>query len=267
MFPIHDTRGRVVGFGGRVLDRGEPKYLNSPETPVFSKGRELYGLFQARNGIRDAGPRRRGRGLHGRRRPRAARRRVRGGHAGHGHHAGPRAEALPPDRHRRVLLRRRQRRPQGGVARAREHAAGAGRRQERALPVPARRRGPGRLRAPARQGRVRAGARAGRPAVGIPAARARRRTIRRPMPRAAPRWSRRRGRTSRRSRRRCCARSSRRRLAELSGLPEAELRALLPHARPPAAPADAPGRPPPTSGRPAAPRRARLRQARPLARA
>jgi DNA primase len=55
MFPIHDSRGRVVGFGGRVLDRGEPKYLNSPETPVFSKGRELYGLFQARQGIRDAG--------------------------------------------------------------------------------------------------------------------------------------------------------------------------------------------------------------------
>ncbi len=55
MFPIHDARGRVVGFGGRILDRGEPKYLNSPETPVFSKGRELYGLFQARQGIRDAG--------------------------------------------------------------------------------------------------------------------------------------------------------------------------------------------------------------------
>ncbi len=54
MFPIHDARGRVVGFGGRVLDRGEPKYLNSPETPVFSKGRELYGLFQARDAIRDA---------------------------------------------------------------------------------------------------------------------------------------------------------------------------------------------------------------------
>ena len=53
MFPIHDARGRVVGFGGRVLDKGEPKYLNSPETPVFSKGRELYGLFQARQAIRD----------------------------------------------------------------------------------------------------------------------------------------------------------------------------------------------------------------------
>jgi DNA primase len=54
MFPIHDTRGRVIGFGGRVLDAGEPKYLNSPETPVFAKGRELYGLLQARQAIRAA---------------------------------------------------------------------------------------------------------------------------------------------------------------------------------------------------------------------
>ncbi len=53
MFPIHDARGRIVGFGGRVLDRGEPKYLNSPETPLFSKGRELYGLWLARNAIRE----------------------------------------------------------------------------------------------------------------------------------------------------------------------------------------------------------------------
>ena len=55
MFPIHDSRGRVIGFGGRVLGAGEPKYLNSPETAVFSKGRELYGLFLARGAIRDAG--------------------------------------------------------------------------------------------------------------------------------------------------------------------------------------------------------------------
>lgn len=47
MFPIHDYRGRVIGFGGRVLDQGEPKYLNSPETALFQKGHELYGLFQA----------------------------------------------------------------------------------------------------------------------------------------------------------------------------------------------------------------------------
>src|SRR3954451_1480935 len=47
MFPIHDTRGEVIGFGGRVLGEGQPKYLNSPETPLFPKGRELYGLFLA----------------------------------------------------------------------------------------------------------------------------------------------------------------------------------------------------------------------------
>ncbi len=48
MFPIRDPRGRVIGFGGRVLGAGEPKYLNSPETPVFHKGQALYGLYEAR---------------------------------------------------------------------------------------------------------------------------------------------------------------------------------------------------------------------------
>src|SRR5699024_8044914 len=48
MFPIHDSRGRIVGFGGRVLGDDKPKYLNSPETPVFHKGQELYGLYEAR---------------------------------------------------------------------------------------------------------------------------------------------------------------------------------------------------------------------------
>jgi DNA primase len=55
MFPIRNVKGECIGFGGRVLDQGEPKYLNSPETPVFSKGRELYGLFEARTAIRVAG--------------------------------------------------------------------------------------------------------------------------------------------------------------------------------------------------------------------
>jgi DNA primase len=54
MFPIQDARGNVIGFGGRVLGEGEPKYLNSPETHLFEKGRELYGLFLARKAIRDA---------------------------------------------------------------------------------------------------------------------------------------------------------------------------------------------------------------------
>jgi DNA primase len=52
MFPIRNVLGEVIGFGGRVLGKGEPKYLNSPETPVFSKGHELYGLFEARSAIR-----------------------------------------------------------------------------------------------------------------------------------------------------------------------------------------------------------------------
>ena len=52
MFPIINVRGQVIGFGGRVLDKGEPKYLNSPETALFEKGRELYGLFQAQKAIR-----------------------------------------------------------------------------------------------------------------------------------------------------------------------------------------------------------------------
>jgi DNA primase len=55
MFPIRNVRGDIIGFGGRVLGQGEPKYLNSPETPLFSKGQELYGLFEARAAIRARG--------------------------------------------------------------------------------------------------------------------------------------------------------------------------------------------------------------------
>jgi len=55
MFPIHDRRGRIIAFGGRILDSGEPKYLNSPETPLFEKGRELYGFSLAQKAIRAAG--------------------------------------------------------------------------------------------------------------------------------------------------------------------------------------------------------------------
>ena len=129
MFPIHDSRGRVIGFGGRVLEQGEPKYLNSPETAVFSKGRELYGLYLARNAIRDAGRVVVVEGYmdvvalaqHG------------VGYAvatlGTATTAIARAKALPPDRRRRLLLRRRRRRAQGRVARARKHAAGARGRQ------------------------------------------------------------------------------------------------------------------------------------------
>lgn len=55
MFPIRNIKGECIGFGGRVLGDDKPKYLNSPETPVFSKGRELYGLFEARSALREQG--------------------------------------------------------------------------------------------------------------------------------------------------------------------------------------------------------------------
>ena len=55
MFPIRSSRGQVIGFGARILDTGEPKYLNSPETPIFRKGHELYGLHEARDAIRKSG--------------------------------------------------------------------------------------------------------------------------------------------------------------------------------------------------------------------
>ncbi|MBG9387355.1 DNA primase [Caenimonas aquaedulcis] len=55
MFPIRNVKGECIGFGGRVLGDDKPKYLNSPETPVFSKGRELYGLFEARQALREQG--------------------------------------------------------------------------------------------------------------------------------------------------------------------------------------------------------------------
>lgn len=54
MFPIRNPSGQVIGFGGRILDKGEPKYLNSPETPLFDKGRELYGLFEGKAAIKQA---------------------------------------------------------------------------------------------------------------------------------------------------------------------------------------------------------------------
>jgi DNA primase len=55
MFPIRNIKGQIIGFGGRVLGEGEPKYLNSPETPLFHKGSEIYGLFEARGAIKTVG--------------------------------------------------------------------------------------------------------------------------------------------------------------------------------------------------------------------
>ena len=54
LFPIHDLRARVIGFGGRILGAGEPKYLNSPDTPIFHKGKLLYNLHVAKHAIRKA---------------------------------------------------------------------------------------------------------------------------------------------------------------------------------------------------------------------
>src|SRR4029434_8612986 len=56
MFPIINAGGKIVGFGGRVLDQGLPKYINSSETPLFHKGSTLYGLYQAKEGIRRVDP-------------------------------------------------------------------------------------------------------------------------------------------------------------------------------------------------------------------
>src|SRR5690606_27126978 len=55
MFPIRNAKGNLIGFGGRIIGKGEPKYLNSPETPLFSKGLELYGLWEGRTAIRKEG--------------------------------------------------------------------------------------------------------------------------------------------------------------------------------------------------------------------
>ena len=55
MFPIRNPRGQVIGFGGRVLDNSKPKYLNSPDTPLFDKGKNLYGLYEGRAAVKEAG--------------------------------------------------------------------------------------------------------------------------------------------------------------------------------------------------------------------
>ena len=55
MFPIRNPRGQVIGFGGRVLDDSKPKYLNSPDTPLFDKGKTLYGLYEGRAAVKEAG--------------------------------------------------------------------------------------------------------------------------------------------------------------------------------------------------------------------
>ena len=155
MFPILDARGNVIGFGGRVIGEGEPKYLNSPETPLFEKGRELYGLYQARRAIRDANQVIVVEGYmdvvalaqHG----------VENAVATLGTATTPVhvAKLLQARRQRRVLLRRRQRpgaRRRGGRSRCRLPVLADGKVGE--LPLPARRGRSGHLRAPPGQGGV-----------------------------------------------------------------------------------------------------------------
>ncbi len=117
LFPIRDVQGRVVAFGGRALSGEEPKYLNSPETPLYVKGQMLYALDVARD--RDAGaePRHHRRGLP--RLPHGASARLRrdGGRARHRVHAGPARPAAPLRRRGGGALRRRRGRAEG-LARA-----------------------------------------------------------------------------------------------------------------------------------------------------
>ena len=76
MFPILDRQGRVIAFGGRIIGEGEPKYLNSPESPLYSKGRTLYGLPQAQEALRQTGRGPGGGGLPGPAGPQGARHRA-----------------------------------------------------------------------------------------------------------------------------------------------------------------------------------------------
>ena len=139
MFPIRDARGRVIAFGGRIIDQGEPKYLNSPETVLFHKGRELYGLYETRQ----------------RASPTLKRLLVVEGYMDvvRLHQAGidyavatlgtattrRASEAhLPPRERGGVRLRRRPRRPRGRLARAAERAARGARGPRDPLPVSAR---------------------------------------------------------------------------------------------------------------------------------
>ncbi len=168
MFPIRDQRGRVIAFGGRVLDAGEPKYLNSPETALFHKGRELYGLYEVRQ---DRAPLTRLMVVEGYMdvvRLHQAGVGVCRGHARHLHHARAPEARVPAGARDHLLLRRRQGRPRRRVARAGQRAARDRSRPRAEIPVPARRRGSGLAGGQGRQGRVRGALRRRAAAVGIP---------------------------------------------------------------------------------------------------
>ena len=110
MFPIRDSRGRVLAFGGRIIDRGEPKYLNSPETPLFHKGRELYGLYEARQARTDFKRLMIVEGYMDVVRLHQAGITLRGRHPRDGDHPGASQQDFPHHQRSGVLLRRRPRR-------------------------------------------------------------------------------------------------------------------------------------------------------------
>ena len=123
MFPIRDSRGRVIAFGGRILDQGEPKYLNSPETALFHKGKELYGLYECAALASELEAAARRRGLHGHGAPAPGRDHLRGRNARHGHDARTSAARFSSRERARVLLRRRSRRARRRLARPAKRAA------------------------------------------------------------------------------------------------------------------------------------------------
>jgi DNA primase len=151
MFPILDGRGNVIGFGGRVIGEGEPKYLNSPETPLFEKGRELYGL-RIRRAAPSAMPTRysSSRATWTWWRWPSTGSRTRSPRSGPPPPAPPRQAAAPRGQ-RGVLLRRMRQRGPRRRRRALEVSCRAGGRQGGELPVPAARGRPGHVRAARRR--------------------------------------------------------------------------------------------------------------------
>ncbi len=162
MFPIADLRGRVIAFGGRALEKdAQAKYLNSPETPLFHKGDNLYNFAPARKAAHDGAQLDRGRRLCRRHRDGDVGLRRRRGAARHRADREPARADLEDDRRADPLLRRRPRRTEGRVSCGRSRAAAAQAGQEPALRAAAGRPGPRRSRALGRPRRDRGSDRGG----------------------------------------------------------------------------------------------------------
>ena len=161
IFPIADRRGRVIAFGGRALGDIKPKYLNSPETPLFSKGRLLYALDKARQAVRGRCGRHRDRRLYGRHRAQPGRVRRRRRAARHGAHRKPDRGIVASRAGAGAVLRRRRGRPPRRRPGARPAAAPPRARQDGPLHLPAGGRGSGFLRQPLRRRRLRPDGRPG----------------------------------------------------------------------------------------------------------